>query len=62
MQEQGWTQLKMELIDKKVDWEAAKEKNEAMIIGNLMQIEMAKKIIELCNEKIKEFEDKENAI
>lgn len=39
----------------KADWEANKFNNENLIKTNLMQIEMAKKIIELCEEKIAEF-------
>jgi hypothetical protein len=39
----------------KADWEASKLNNEVLIKTNLMQIEMAKKIIILCDEKIKEF-------
>ena len=39
----------------KADWEANKFNNETLIKTNLVQIEMAKRIIELCDEKIKEF-------
>lgn len=39
----------------KADWETNKFNNEILIKTNLMQIEMAKRIIELCDEKIKEF-------
>jgi len=53
IKKQGWIQLKMELT--KADWEASKLNNEVLIKTNLMQIEMAKKIIILCDEKIKEF-------
>jgi hypothetical protein len=43
----------------KADWEKSKVDNELLIKGNLMQISMATKIIELCEDKIKEFEEKE---
>jgi hypothetical protein len=39
----------------KQDWETNKFNNENLIKTNLIQIEMAKKIIELCEEKIKEI-------
>ena len=39
----------------KQDWETNKFNNENLIKINLMQIEMAKKVIELCEDKIKEF-------
>jgi hypothetical protein len=39
----------------KEDWENAITANERAIKTNLIQIEMAKRIIELCEEKIKEF-------
>jgi hypothetical protein len=39
----------------KFHWERNKHANEELILNNLMQIEMAKKVIELCDEKIKEF-------
>jgi len=43
----------------KQDWINAKIQNENLIKGNSIQITMAEKVIELCNEKIKEFpEDK----
>ena len=41
----------------KADWETNKFNNEILIKTNLMQIEMAKEIIKLCDEKIKEFPD-----
>jgi len=44
-----------ELKITKQDWETNKFSNETLIKTNLMQIEMAKRIIELCDEKIKEF-------
>lgn len=48
----------MKLI--KADWERSKADNENLIIGNMMQIEMAKEVIKLCNKKIAEFpEEKE---
>jgi hypothetical protein len=43
----------------KEDWETNKLNNEVLIKTNLMQIEMAKKIIALCEEKIKEFPSEE---
>ena len=43
----------------KADWETNKFNNETLIKTNLVQIEMAKKIIELCDEKIKQFEKDE---
>lgn len=39
----------------KKDWEANLFNNQTLIKTNLMQIEMAEKIILLCEEKIKEF-------
>lgn len=42
---------------KKEDWENAKKSNENHIIGNMMQIEIAKEITKLCERKIKEFKD-----
>jgi len=39
----------------KFHWERNKNANEELILNNLMQIEMAKEVIKLCNEKIKEF-------
>jgi hypothetical protein len=44
---------------KKEDWETSKFNNEILIKTNLMQIEMAKKVIELCDDKISEFEAQE---
>jgi hypothetical protein len=41
----------------KSDWEASKANNEILIKTNIIQIEMAKKVIELCDKKIKEFKD-----
>jgi hypothetical protein len=43
----------------KENWEENLYKNKALIIGNLMQIEMAKKVILLCEEKIAEFPKEE---
>lgn len=40
---------------KKSHWERNKLANEELILNNLIQIEMAKRVIELCDEKIKEF-------
>jgi hypothetical protein len=61
MQEQAWIQLfNMEFT--KQDWETNKFNNETLIKTNLMQIEMAQKIIELCDEKIKDYEIEELAI
>ena len=57
MLEQDTTQHKMEIT--KEDWETNKLNNEVLIKTNLMQIEMAKKIIALCEEKIKEFPSEE---
>jgi hypothetical protein len=60
MQEQAWIQLfNMEFT--KEDWETNKFNNETLIKTNLMQIEMAQKIIELCDEKIKDYEIEELA-
>lgn len=39
----------------KQDWEHTKRQNENLIVGNLIQIEMAKDILKLCDEKIAEF-------
>jgi hypothetical protein len=39
----------------KAHWLRNKTANEELIINNFIQIEMAKTIIKLCNEKIKEF-------
>ena len=39
----------------KQDWETNRFNNEVLIKTNLVQIEMAKRIIELCDEKIKEY-------
>ena len=57
MLEQDTTLHKMEIT--KQDWETNKLNNEVLIKTNLMQIEMAKKIIALCEEKIKEFPSEE---
>ena len=39
----------------KEDWERNLNANKQLIVNNFMQIEMAKRVIELCEEKIKEF-------
>jgi len=39
----------------KEDWEASKFSNEKLITTNLMQIEMAKGVIKVCEEEIKKF-------
>ena len=44
-----------ELEFTKLDWEKARAENVNLIIGNKIQIEMAKRVIKLCDEKIKEF-------
>lgn len=49
----------MEIPITKQDWETNKFNNEILIKTNLMQIEMAKEIIKLCEEKIKEFPNEE---
>ncbi|MCK9595421.1 MAG: hypothetical protein M0R35_07090 [Candidatus Omnitrophica bacterium] len=49
----------MEIPITKADWETNKFNNEVLIKTNLMQIEMAEKIIDLCDEKIKEFTEEE---
>lgn len=36
-------------------WLRNRKANEELILNNTMQIEMAKRVIELCDEKIKEF-------
>jgi len=43
----------------KADWENCRFQNENLIKMNLMQIDQANKIIELCDEKIKEFPDED---
>ena len=50
---------KMEIPITKADWETSKFNNEILIKTNLMQIEMAKEIIVLCEKKIKEFPEEE---
>lgn len=40
------------------DWTRSKLDNEELVIGNLMQIEMAKEVIKLCDRKIKELKKK----
>ena len=44
----------------KADWERSKADNEDLIMGNLMQIEMAKTVIKLCDKKIAEFPEEES--
>jgi hypothetical protein len=39
----------------KAHWEDSKRINQALILQNEIQTEMAKRIIILCDEKIKEF-------
>ncbi len=54
MPELVWIQQnKMEFT--KQDWITNKFNNETLIKTNLMQIEMAKEIIKLCDEKIADF-------
>jgi len=36
-------------------WEISKQTNEQMIVQNLIQIEMAREVIKLCDKKIAEF-------
>ena len=43
----------------KFHWERNLKANEDLIINNKMQIEMAKKVIELIKEKIAEFPEEE---
>ena len=43
----------MEIL--KQHWVTSKETNELMIVQNLIQIEMAKEVIKLCEKKIAEF-------
>jgi hypothetical protein len=43
----------MEIL--KQHWITSKETNELMIVQNLIQIEMAKEVIKLCEKKIAEF-------
>lgn len=51
----------MNLEFTKEDWETNKFNNETLVKTNLMQIEMAKEIIKLCESKIAEFpEEKED--
>ncbi len=61
MLELGWIQLgKMEKIElTKGHWERAKEDNKNLIAMNLIQIEMAYKVMDLCDAKIKEFPEEE---
>jgi hypothetical protein len=49
----------MEIPITKQDWETNKFNNEVLIKTNLMQIEMAKEIIKLCEKKIKKFKEDE---
>jgi len=54
MREQEWTQqTNMEL--KREHWERCKIDNQNMILQSNMNIEMASKVLELCEEKLKEF-------
>lgn len=46
---------------KKEDWVRNLVANEQLIIQNKMQIMMAEKVIALCEEKIAEFKEAENA-
>ena len=39
----------------RADWERNKTANIELIANNMMQIEMAERVIVLCDEKIKEF-------
>ena len=43
----------------KADWERSKGDNELLIVNNKMQIQMAERVILLCDEKIKSFTDDE---
>lgn len=43
----------------KEHWAQAKINNLDLILQSKIQIQMAEKIIQLCDEKIKEFEEKE---
>ena len=45
----------MKLKPRRSDWVESKLKNQAMIIGNKMQIMMAKQVIKLCDEQIARF-------
>jgi len=45
----------MEFELEKKHWLNAKRTNEELIFMNLMQIEMAKEVIKLCDAKISEF-------
>lgn len=40
------------------DWEQSKITNEALIVQNTIQIEMAKEVIKLCEKKMNEFPEK----
>lgn len=44
-----------ELEFTELDWKKAREENVGLIVGNKIQIEMAKEVLKLCDKKIKEF-------
>ena len=43
----------------KEDWQRSKSDNIGLIVNNKMQIQMAEKVIELCDERIAKFEKNE---
>ena len=48
----------MEIL--KEHWESSKLTNENLIIQNMIQIEMAKEVIKLCDVKISEFPEEKD--
>lgn len=46
----------------KEHWLMTKESNENLIIQNKVQIELATKVIELCDDKLKEFPKEQEII
>lgn len=46
----------MELKLNKTHWMRSKVENQTLILNNMMQIEMAKIVIEMCDKKIRYFE------
>lgn len=71
MQELEWIQLlmilqllilKMEHLKlEKIHWLNSKRENQNLILNNMMQIEMAAIVIDMCDKKIKYFEGIEAA-
>jgi len=46
----------------KEHWVMTKDSNENLIIQNKVQIELAMKVIELCDEKLKEFPEEQEIV